>query len=103
MSTQIHDDISVATVERTKVKKPSNYNVIFFDDDNTPMDFVVLVLMQLYHHTHDDAHAIMLNIHNTGSGVAGTYSYEVATQKRDETIIIARAHGYPLLVEIDEA
>ena len=101
--TETIETVDVAEKIKNKVKKPTNFNVIFLDDDKTTMEFVILVLMQLYQHDYASAFEIMQTTHSTGRGLAGSYSFEVASQKRDETITIARAHGYPLGIELEPA
>jgi ATP-dependent Clp protease adaptor protein ClpS len=91
----------VAVVEKIKLSPPRMWNVILHNDDKTTMEFVILVLMQIFHKSFEDASDIMMNIHENGKGVAGTYSNEVATQKRDETLTAARSHGYPLRVDLE--
>lgn len=95
------DNTSVAIAEKIKLSPPRMWNVILHNDDKTTMEFVVLVLMQIFHKSFEDASDIMMHIHENGKGIAGTYSNEVATQKRDETLTSARSHGYPLRVDIE--
>jgi ATP-dependent Clp protease adaptor protein ClpS len=97
--TSIQSDLSV--IESIRLDPPKMWHVILHNDSVTTMEFVVLVLMQIFHKSFVDASDIMMNIHDNGKGIAGTYSNEVAVQKRDETIIFARSHEYPLKVEIE--
>lgn len=90
----------VAVIEKVAMAPPRMWDVWLHNDDSTTMEFVVLVLMQIFHRSFEDAQDIMMHIHTNGKGIAGTYSHEVATQKRDETMSVARANGFPLLVEI---
>lgn len=91
----------VDVVERVTMKPPRMWNVILYNDDKTTMEFVVLILMQVFYKSFEDASEIMMNIHETGKGVAGTYSHEVASQKKEEALSAARSNGYPLKVEIE--
>ena len=84
------------------VKEPSKYNVIMLNDDFTPMDFVIDVLEKIYKHSRTSAENITLTIHNEGSAVIGTYSYEIAEQKATETVNLSRSNGFPLQLKIDE-
>jgi ATP-dependent Clp protease adaptor protein ClpS len=97
--TSIQSDLSV--IESIRLDPPKMWHVILHNDSVTTMEFVVLVLMQIFHKSFEDASDIMMNIHDNGKGVAGTYSNEVATQKRDDTLTAARSNGYPLKVEIE--
>ena len=81
--------------ERTSV--PRRYKVILHNDDFTPMEFVVFVLEQLFHKSPAEATRIMLLIHKSGIGVAGTFSFEVAESKAAQTIATAQDNNYPLL------
>lgn len=85
------------------LKEPGMYKVVFFNDNVTPMDFVVQILVELFKHNPERANSIMQQIHNNGSGVAGIYPYEIAEQKGVETSVLARENGYPLQVKIDPA
>jgi ATP-dependent Clp protease adaptor protein ClpS len=95
------NNASVEVLDRVTMQAPKMWNVILYNDDKTTMEFVILVLMQIFHKSFDDASEIMMNIHETGRGIAGTYSNEVATQKRDETIAAARSNNFPLNCEIE--
>lgn len=95
------NNASVEVLDRVIMQAPKMWNVILMNDDFTSMEFVILILMQIFHKNFDDASEIMMNIHETGKGIAGTYSNEVATQKRDETISAARSNNFPLQCEIE--
>lgn len=82
---------------------PRQWNVILYNDSTTSMEFVVLVLMQLFHKSYEDSAALMLRIHEEGHGVAGTYPYEVARAKQEDVVYSARGHGYPLRCEVEQA
>jgi len=89
------------TVVATKLRPPSLYDVIFFDDNKTHYEFVVLLLMHIFGKSYDDATDLTNKISERGREVVATYSYEVAATKRDECISTARANGHPLRVEIE--
>ena len=86
--------------EKLKLKEPEKYDVVFLNDDVTPMEFVIKVLMQIFHKTSDQANKITMHIHEKGKGVVGTYLYEIAEQKGIETTLLAREEGYPLQVKV---
>jgi len=92
------------TIEENKVndKLPNQWKVVLLNDDKTPMDLVIELLMKIFRHDHNSAKQIMLEIHNSGSGVAGVYSYEIAEQKGIETVNTARIQGYPLRATLEE-
>lgn len=90
------------STEMTKLKGPSKYHVIMLNDDTTPMDFVVAVLMNIFNKTEQESVEVMMQVHEKGRAIAGTYSYEVAEQKSVETVTEARRAGFPLDVSIEE-
>ncbi len=79
-----------------KTARPPLYKVIMLNDDYTPMDFVVVVLKQLFHKNHEDAIRITLDIHNQGAGTCGTYTRDVAETKIEQVTMIARKNEHPL-------
>lgn len=91
---------TVAVIEKVIMAPPRRWQVWLFNDDTTTMEFVVLVLMQIFHRSFEEAQEIMMHIHSNGKGIAGTYSHEIASQKKDETVAVARSNGFPLRVEI---
>lgn len=97
-------EVLVSDKSETKVgmRPPSRFNVVLYNDDKTTVDFVVLVLMTIFHKSFEAASQLTLHIHENGKGIAGTYSHEIAVQKRDETVIAARTNNYPLRCEIEE-
>ena len=88
--------------DTTKLKSPPRYNVILLNDETTPQIFVVNVLQTIFNKSVDEANLVMLEVHEKGRGIAGTYSYEVAEQKSVETITDARRNEFPLDVTIEK-
>ena len=83
---------------KNKVKPPSKYQVVLYNDDYTPMDLVAAILVKIFRHGNDSAWKITLDIHNKGRGIAGgPYSREIAETKANQAVDIARYSGYPLL------
>lgn len=85
----------------TRFKEPGRYNVIIYNDNVTPVDFVIDILMSIFKHTGTDASAIALKIHNHELAIVGTYTYEIAEQKAIDSTLLARDSGYPLLVKLE--
>ena len=75
--------------ENLNIKGPEKYQVIFVNDNFTPMEFVVKVLMSVFNHTQQDAEKIMIDIHEKGKGTAGIFFYDIAEQKAIETTNLA--------------
>lgn len=92
------DDVLLADPE---LKRPSLYAVVIFNDDYTPMDFVVAILQDHFKHTLDDAVAIMLAVHHQGKGIAGVYPKDIAETKAQTVNREARQAGFPLLAQIE--
>ena len=92
----------VATQTRRKVARPPRYKVILYNDDYTPMEFVVAVLEQIFGKGPSEATAIMLAIHKTGLGVAGVYVLEVAETKVARVHGAAEQRGYPLRAGVEK-
>lgn len=87
---------------KKKNEEPRRWKVIMVNDDRTPIDFVISVLVEIFKHTPESAEAITLEIHSEGSGVAGIYSFEIAEVKAVETTNLARTNGFPLQVKMEE-
>lgn len=95
-------DVKIDEKIKKQLKEPNLYKVVFLNDDVTPMDFVVSLLVELFKHSEQTAYAITIKIHEEGSGVVGTYSYEMAEQKSLEAINLSRDNGFPLKIKIEE-
>lgn len=95
-------DIQLEEKIKIKVSEPKNWKVILLNDDSTPMEFVISLLIEIFKHTHETAQGIMLQVHETGSGIAGVYSFEIAEAKAVEATNQARANGYPLQIKLEE-
>ena len=89
-------DSAVAVEPEKKLKKPNLYKVLLHNDDYTTMEFVVMVLMSVFHLSEPDAVQVMLHVHKNGVGVAGVFSYEIAETKVRKTTELAREYEYPL-------
>ena len=87
---------------KKKFKEPKKYKVVVLNDDYTPMEFVIVMLMRIFKHSEDQAFALTLKIHEQGSAVAGIYTHEIAEQKTSDAISLARLNGHPLIVKVDE-
>ncbi|MEJ0009333.1 MAG: ATP-dependent Clp protease adapter ClpS [Alphaproteobacteria bacterium] len=86
----------------TKPKRPPLYRVILLNDDYTPMDFVVLVLEQIFRKPHGDALQLMLQVHEKGAAIAGVYTRDIAETKVELVIEYARINDYPLQCTLEK-
>ena len=76
--------------------------VVFINDDYTTKDFVVELLISIFHKNESDADALMEKVHKEGSAVVGVYAYDIALTRADLSKRRARANGFPLQVEVFE-
>jgi ATP-dependent Clp protease adaptor protein ClpS len=86
----------VGLKERQDVKVPRRYKVLLHNDHYTTMEFVVLVLEEIFRRPPRVAFQIMMRVHENGMGVAGVYVKEIAEAKVDTVHALAKDHGYPL-------
>lgn len=91
-----------SSMTKKRHERPANYNVILHNDDFTTMDFVVKMLRQVFFLPEVEAVDIMLSVHNTGKGVAGSYIFDIARSKAQMAMRMARAEGFPLQVTIEK-
>ena len=87
---------------RIKVSEPKKWKVILINDDQTSVDFVISLLIEVFKHTMDSATIVTLQVHESGSGVAGLYDFEIAEIKAVEATKLARESGFPLQIKITE-
>jgi ATP-dependent Clp protease adaptor protein ClpS len=87
---------AVVTKTKPRVKRPNMYRVLLLNDDYTPMEFVVIVLIRFFNKNQEDATRIMLHVHQNGVGECGIYTYEIAETKVTQVMDFARKHQHPL-------
>lgn len=96
-------DVIERTKEIVQIREPSMYKVILHNDDSTTFDFVIMVLMKIFHKSGDEAVEITKAIHEAGQGIAGSpYTKEIAEEKAHETVLYSRANNYPLTATFEE-
>jgi len=96
-------DIEQEIKEEIEIKEPRRFKVILLNDDFSSMDFVVEVLMDIFHKNFDEALNIMLSVHKQGKGVCGIYPFEIAETKVMQVRKAAKKNGFPLRAVIEEA
>ena len=85
-----------------KLKRPRMYSVVLVNDDYTTMDFVVEVLVEIFHKTAAEATKIMLDVHEKGKGIVGVYTYDIAYTKVVQVEERARKREFPLKAVMEE-
>lgn len=95
-------DVKIEEKVVVSLQPPKMWKVIFLNDEQTPMELVIELLTQVFKHNETRAKEITLEIHNTGSGIAGVYTYEIAEQRGIEATNIARANGSPLRITVEQ-
>lgn len=92
----------VATKVRPKTKKPSMYRVILMNDDYTPQEFVVMILMGIFKKSEEEAFTIMMHVHQKGIGTCGVYTFEVAETKVAQVMDAAKRSQHPLQCTLEK-
>lgn len=95
------NDGTVLETLKPKVKPPKRYQVVLLNDDYTPMEFVVEVLMRFFSMDEAKAHTVMMTVHHQGKGVCGVFSKEVAEMKVMQVNSYAREHQHPLQCQME--
>ena len=107
MSPKRQDESEPGVVTKTrpkakpKLEAPKRYKVLLHNDDYTPMEFVVLVLREVFAKSDADATSIMLHAHTHGMAVAGVYTHEIAETKVQQTMALASKAQFPLLCTLE--
>ena len=97
----LNTDVLIDEKVKVVTTEPEKYRVILLNDDVTPMDFVINILVSIFKHSTDTAKDLTLKIHKEGSAIVGVYTYEIAEQKGIEATNESRQHGFPLQVKIE--
>lgn len=98
MTTEVRIDEKI----KVSLQPPKMWKVVFLNDDQTPMEFVMELLTKIFRHTEHDAKDITMEIHNTGSAVVGVYVHEIAEQRGLESTQLARSNGFPLQITLEQ-
>lgn len=95
-------DIQIDNKIKIDLQPPKLWKVIFLNDDHTPMEFVIEVLMSVFKHSETVARELTLEIHETGAAIAGVYTFEIAEHKGVEASKLAQENGFPLQIRVEE-
>lgn len=98
-------EIGVKPVSKNqeKLKEPEEYQVILLNDHYTTMDFVVDILIMIFHKDADEANRIMLDVHKKGKGIVGIYPWDIAATKVEQVHAAAREYEFPLRCIVEPA
>lgn len=88
--------------DEISLKYPKRYKVFILNDDYTSMDFVIDVLMTVFHKSYEESEAIMLEVHKKERGLCGVYTHEIAETKVMQVHKKARQSGFPLKSTMEE-
>jgi ATP-dependent Clp protease adaptor protein ClpS len=91
----------IETRSAQKLQRPRMWRVLLHNDDYTTQDFVVWVLETIFRKSSGEAFSIMASVHQTGLGVAGIFTHDVAETKVKRTERLAEEHEFPLLVTME--
>lgn len=84
------------------IAEPIKYKVLLHNDDYTTIDFVVDILMGVFHKSETQAESIMMDVHKKGKAICGIYTYEIAKTKVYQVKELAKSNGFPLLATLEE-
>ena len=96
METNIKEKIEI------KIKKPKMYKVIMHNDDYTSMEFVIMVLVEVFNKKVPEATQVMYDVHKKGVGVAGVYAYDIANTKIIQAENLAQLEAHPFKLSLEE-
>lgn len=99
---KIEEELEHALELALELEEPQMYKVLLHNDDYTSMDFVVEVLVGIFHKTHAQAEQIMLQIHEKDKAICGVYNFEIAETKAQQVKQKAKQNEFPLLATIEE-
>lgn len=89
------------TRQQVELKEPPMFKVIYLNDNQTTMEFVIDSLMEVFNYSMETAVQITEDIHQAGSAVVAVLPYEIAEQKGIEVTVSARQNNYPLQVKLE--
>jgi ATP-dependent Clp protease adaptor protein ClpS len=84
------------TIQKVELKYPDRFNVIILNDDFTPMDFVIKLIIEVFNKNIEQAKQLTVEIHEKGKAIVGIYNQEIGEQKVNEVTLVSRHHGHPL-------
>jgi ATP-dependent Clp protease adaptor protein ClpS len=98
----IKQDTVIEEKVKINIDPPRLWKVMFMNDNVTPMELVIDILISIFKHDEETAKKITLEIHNKGSGIAGIYPFEIAEHFALEATNFARKNGSPLKIQVEQ-
>lgn len=89
------------TEEDIKLKRPDMYRIILLNDDYTPREFVVWILVRVFYKNKEEGTRIMIEAHTKGKSIVGVYTYDVARSKVMQVHQLAKQNEHPLKCELE--
>jgi ATP-dependent Clp protease adaptor protein ClpS len=102
-STSFRDGTSLKEKRKVQLKEPDMFRVILHNDHYTTQEFVVSVIMAVFHKSASEATKIMLDVHRKGKGGVGVYTYDIAATKAKQVRDLASAQDFPLKCTVEKA
>ena len=96
-------DVQVEEKVKMVIKEPGKFAVVYLNDEQPPMDFVMNTLIKHFQYNKEQAAKMTETIHNSGKGVVALYNFEIAEQKATEVKVDAVQHGHPLEIKVEAA
>ena len=97
----VKENVVVDEKVKINIQPPKLWKVVFLNDNVTPMELVIDILVGIFKHNEESAKKITLQIHNEGSGIAGVYPHELAEHLAIESKLVAKNNGSPLKVHVE--
>lgn len=88
--------------EKIKIQPPKQFKVIILNDDYTPFDFVIEVIMNVFNKNHREAESIMARAHRSGKAICGIFPKEIADLKVEQIEDMAHSANHPLQATTEE-
>ena len=102
VNTSMDTEVEIKQTDKLDISKPKKYSVILYNDDSTPMEFVIEMLQTYFSKSQEQATEIMLHIHQKGIGICGLYTYEIAESKATQVLDKARKNQHPLQIKLEK-
>lgn len=100
---ELENRVDFQTSTSEDLQEPAQYRVVLLNDDFTTKDFVVAVLIGVFHKNEQDAYVIMEDVHKKGRGVVGAYTYDIAATRCLQVHEAARQNGFPLRCVMEQS